>query len=47
LHANLVRQTWRGSRRVAFFAVRDIDIDEELLVDYGKLYWQGREDTVV
>lgn len=32
------------NERVAFFASRDIEIDEELCFDYGFHFWIGRED---
>jgi SET domain-containing protein len=30
--------------RVAFFTSRDICSGEELLFDYGRNFWKGRED---
>jgi hypothetical protein len=41
--ANVVRFYHRAARRVAFFASRDIQAGEELLYDYGRAYWRGRE----
>lgn len=34
-------------RRLSFFAKQDIEIDEELLWDYGFDYWRNREGEVV
>ncbi|GIL43916.1 hypothetical protein Vafri_1501 [Volvox africanus] len=41
--ANVRRYYKRRERRVSFFAVRDIEPGEELLYDYGRAYWFGRE----
>ncbi|WIA08619.1 hypothetical protein OEZ85_008048 [Tetradesmus obliquus] len=40
---NVLRYYSRGQGRVAFFAARDITPGEELLYDYGRAYWAGRE----
>ncbi|KAG1659490.1 hypothetical protein FOA52_015332 [Chlamydomonas sp. UWO 241] len=40
---NVVRYYDRGKRRIAFFTERDIAPGEELLFDYGRNYWVGRE----
>ncbi|GLI69982.1 hypothetical protein VaNZ11_014635, partial [Volvox africanus] len=40
---NVRRYYKRHERRVSFFAVRDIEPGEELLYDYGRAYWFGRE----
>jgi SET domain-containing protein len=32
-----------AGRKVLFFALRDIPAGEELLFDYGRAYWRGRE----
>ncbi|CAG9465008.1 unnamed protein product [Pedinophyceae sp. YPF-701] len=45
--ANVIRRAARNLREVQFYASRDIEADEELLFDYGKNYWQGREHIVV
>jgi len=45
--ANVARQTLRHDRRVMFYAQRDISAGEELLLDYGSVYWTGREDKIV
>ena len=41
--ANLCRITRRREKRVELYASRDLVPGEELLLDYGKKYWQGRE----
>ena len=41
--ANLSRITRRRERRVELYASRDVYPGEELLLDYGRKYWQGRE----
>ncbi|GAX76563.1 hypothetical protein CEUSTIGMA_g4009.t1 [Chlamydomonas eustigma] len=40
---NVLRYFNRKMKRVSFFADRDIAAGEELLYDYGRGYWQGRE----
>ncbi|KAK9823631.1 hypothetical protein WJX72_004345 [[Myrmecia] bisecta] len=40
---NVVRQTSRRERRVSFYTMRDLQAGEELLLDYGRTYWTGRE----
>ena len=45
--ANVVRATRRAARRVDLYAGRDIAAGEELLLDYGRLYWTGREDQEI
>lgn len=35
----------RALSRVEFFTLRDIEAGEELVYDYGKDYWSGREDV--
>eukprot|EP01023_Acetabularia_acetabulum_P055120 TRINITY_DN6337_c0_g1_i5.p1 TRINITY_DN6337_c0_g1~~TRINITY_DN6337_c0_g1_i5.p1 ORF type:complete len:329 (+),score=25.82 TRINITY_DN6337_c0_g1_i5:169-1155(+) len=41
---NVVRRTLRTQKKVLFFAGREIKKGEELLIDYGRKYWQGREN---
>jgi hypothetical protein len=41
--SNVCRYYHRGAQRVSFFAARDIAGGEELLYDYGRGYWRGRE----
>ncbi|KAK9800322.1 hypothetical protein WJX73_001850 [Symbiochloris irregularis] len=41
---NVARQPLREQQAIHFFAKRDIQIGEELLLDYGRMYWKGRED---
>ena len=41
--ANVSRITRRKEKRVELYASRDISPGEELLLDYGWRYWQGRE----
>lgn len=43
LRHNVARRTDRAQKRVEFYAERDIGQREELLLDYGKQYWKGRE----
>ena len=40
---NLVRWTHRGDRRISFYTTRLIQPGDELLLDYGRKYWTGRE----
>ena len=40
---NVLRYTSRAERAVRFFAARDILPEEELLIDYGRNYWRGRQ----
>lgn len=40
---NVARRTLRKQQQVELFATRDIAPGEELLLDYGRLYWTGRE----
>ncbi|KAK3245128.1 hypothetical protein CYMTET_45286 [Cymbomonas tetramitiformis] len=47
LRANVVRRARRKERRISFFASRDLAVGEELLLDYGRKYWQGREDMEI
>lgn len=42
---NVYRTPLREQRAVHFFAKRDIEAGEELLLDYGRTYWHGREDA--
>lgn len=44
---NVVRSTKRRQRTVSFFTQRDIQVGEELLLDYGPMYWKTREDQMV
>ncbi len=41
--ANVVRYYDYPARSVLFFAKRDIQAGEELLFDYGRAFWRGRE----
>ena len=41
--ANVTRLTRRRARRVDLYAARQVRPGEELLLDYGALYWRGRE----
>jgi len=44
---NMERRTQRWpNRAVKLFAVRDIEVGDELCWDYGKNYWRGREELV-
>jgi hypothetical protein len=45
--ANVSRVTRRGDRRVDLYAGRDIESGEELLLDYGAVYWRGRESEEI
>lgn len=45
--ANVARQTFRQQRRVQFSAQREIQVGEELLLDYGDVYWTGRRDQII
>eukprot|EP00884_Botryococcus_braunii_P015259 jgi/Botrbrau1/2416/Bobra.0395s0042.2 len=40
---NVVRSTNRAAKRILFFTKTDVKAGEELLLDYGRLYWRGRE----
>ncbi|KAL4444023.1 hypothetical protein ABPG75_011760 [Micractinium tetrahymenae] len=40
---NVARYYARSQRRIAFFTTRDVAAGEELLYDYGRAYWRGRE----
>lgn len=42
-HYNVVRRRDPAHQTVVFFAQRDIYPGEELLINYGKQYWTGRE----
>ena len=42
--ANVSRVTRRKERKVELYASRDLFPGEELLLDYGRKYWQGREE---
>ena len=45
--ANVARVTRRAERRVDLYAARDLAPGEELLLDYGRLFWRGREEEEV
>ena len=40
---NVRRYYARAQRRVSYFTSRDVQPGEELLYDYGRRYWRGRE----
>ena len=40
----MVRYKDPAAKRVSFFAARDIEPGEELLYDYGRGFWRGREE---
>lgn len=40
---NVRRHYRRAQRRISFFTTRDVLPGEELLYDYGRAYWRGRE----
>lgn len=44
---NVVRRYEPKEGNIYFFAKRDIDPGEELLLDYGRRYWLGREDEEI
>ena len=45
---NVARKAVRaGPGAIHFFAAQDIAAGEELLLDYGRGYWEGREQEVV
>ena len=43
----MARVTRRAERRVDLYAARDLAPGEELLLDYGRLFWRGREEEEV
>eukprot|EP00892_Ulva_mutabilis_P006460 jgi/Ulvmu1/4186/UM019_0165.1 len=40
---NVARRTIPSRRRVELYAIRDISVGEELLLNYGRTYWKTRE----
>ena len=44
---NVVRKILRKERRVLMYTSRKVNPGEELLLDYGKQYWKGREHLIV
>ena len=45
--ANVCRITRRKERKVELYASRPLEMGEEVLLDYGKTYWQGRESAEI
>lgn len=43
LRHNVVRSTSRKQQKVSFFTEREVQVGEELLLDYGPTYWKTRE----
>jgi SET domain len=41
---NVARLHSRRDRRVSFYTSRAVEAGEELMFDYGRRYWRGRED---
>ena len=44
---NVARKVLKRQRRVVFYTTREIHEGEELLLDYGKQYWKGREHLII
>mmetsp|Transcript_5554 Transcript_5554/g.20240 ORF Transcript_5554/g.20240 Transcript_5554/m.20240 type:complete len:354 (+) Transcript_5554:78-1139(+) len=40
---NVLRRPCRRKGKISFYSLRQIEPGEELLIDYGRRYWQGRE----
>ena len=45
--ANMYPLTHRNEQKLYYIAARDIEPNEELLVDYGAKYWEGKEDMIL
>lgn len=44
---NVGRLYHRRQREVSFFTTRDVAPDEELVFNYGRQYWRGREEMEI
>jgi len=46
-NATAIKKLVLGDLRIAFYSLRFIRANEEILFDYGKEYWKGKESVVV